>query len=142
MYRGGEKLAGFEVKEQSSTRDGTTYLRSPFKMEVGEFMVYKTKDREFDSMRKMIDTMQFPELTATRRPVQLRPAKHRRQPRQAEMSVYASSIKVLEKVLPFSDRIYFERNKQTDEARALCARRRQGVRADHAPGLHRRGPGR
>ncbi|HEY3420816.1 MAG TPA: U32 family peptidase [Methanomassiliicoccales archaeon] len=120
MYRGSEKLAGFEVKEQSSTRDGTVYLRSPFKMEVGEFTVYKTKDREFDSMRKMIDTMQFPELTATRRPVQLRPAKHRRQPRQAEMSVYASSLKVLEKVLPFSDRIYFERNKQIDEARAMC----------------------
>ena len=121
MYREGEKLAGFEVKEQSSTRDGTVYLRSPFKMEVGEFTVYKTKDREFDSMRKMIDTMQFPELTANRRPVQLRPAKHRRQSRQAEMSIYASSIKVLEKVLPFSDRVYFERNKQTDEARALCA---------------------
>lgn len=121
MYRGSEKLAGFEVKEQSSTRDGTVYLRSPFKMEVGEFTVYKTKDREFDSMRKLIEQMQFPDLTATRRPVQLRPAKHRRQPRQAEMSVYASSIKVLEKVLPFSDRIYFERNKQTDEARAMCA---------------------
>lgn len=119
MYRGSEKLAGFEVKEQSF-KDGTTYLCSPFKMEVGEFMVYKTKDREFDAMRKTIEAMQFPELTATRRPVQLRPAKHRRQPRQAEMSVYASSIKVLEKVLPYSDRIYFERNKQTDEARALC----------------------
>ena len=121
MYRGSEKLAGFEVKEMSTTRDGTAFLRSPFKMEVGEYTVYKTKDREFDSMRKMIDTMQFPELTATRRPVQLRPAKHRRQPRQAELSVYASSIKVLEKVLPYSDRVYFERNKQMDEARALCA---------------------
>jgi U32 family peptidase len=120
MYRGSEKLAGFEVKEQS-TRDGLTYLRSPFKMEVGEFTVYKTKDREFDSMRRMIDNMQFPDLTANRRPVQLRPAKHRRQPRQAEMSMYVSSMKVLEKVLPYADRIYFERNKQTDEARAMCA---------------------
>jgi putative protease len=118
-YNGSEKLAGFEVKEQSF-KDGMTYLKSPFKMELGEFQVYKTKDREFDALRKTIEAMQFPELTATRRPVQLRAPKHRRQTKRAEMSVYVSSIKVLEKVLPYSERIYFERNKQMDEARALC----------------------
>jgi putative protease len=121
MYQGGEKLAGFEVKEQSSTRDGTVYLRSPFRMEVGEFTVYKTKDREFDSMRKMIDTMQFPELTANRRPVQLRPASTGASRGRRRCPSTPRASRCWRRCCPSPTASISSGTSMMDEARALCA---------------------
>ncbi len=119
FYRNGEKKGGFEIKEIKDL-GGKAVSTSPFRLEMGEYEAYKTKDREFGGIEREIAALPFPSCQGKRRELEFSVPEVERQQRQADLSFYVSSLKSLEAVLPFSDRIYFEWNRQLGEAAAKC----------------------
>lgn len=119
FYRGDDKIGGFEVRSPEP-HDGGTLVRSPFRLELGEYMAYKTKDREFPEIERMISQVQLPTARAEPKrrgfslPVVQRPA------RKASLSAHLSSIRSLRSALPFVDRVYYEMDGHEEEARQMC----------------------
>lgn len=119
LYRDDVKVGGFTVRTVEK-KDGLLVLSPPFRVPRGEYQLYKTKDREFSSIERKIEAIEFPIDSAT---IKLRdfPIKaHKRNRTRGELSFYVSSLRSLEKVLPYADRVYFEWNKFYDEAKAMC----------------------
>ncbi len=121
LYRGDEKVGGFEVLGDGCEGDKLV-LRPPFRVPAGTYRLYKTKDREFDAFQREIDSIDFhsEQLTwSSKRQFPAKTGKHRGAAR-VELSFYVSSLKTLERVMPYADRIYFDWNSQFDEASKLC----------------------
>lgn len=119
LYRDGEKIGGFEV-EVIRKNDSEHILIPPFSLQDGKYFVYKTKDWEFLKIQEMIDAFPFRTTKAEERITKLELPSKKRQKSECELSFYISSIKSLQKILPYATRIYFEWNKQFDEAKRLC----------------------
>jgi putative protease len=119
FYQRGEKIGGFEVKRLDH-KDKATLLESPFNLPQGDYLAYKTKDREFEGIQKMVDGVKINPLRWNRRPVNFDMPSVSREGRKPEISFYVSSGSVMESVLPQADRIYFEMNKQWELAREIC----------------------
>jgi putative protease len=119
LYRGDVKAGGFTARTIEE-KDGSLVLNPPFKVPKGEYELYKTKDREFSSIEKIIDALEFPSESAEMKLRDFPVKAHRRDRTRGELSFYVSSLKSLEKVLPYADRVYFEWNKFYDEAKAAC----------------------
>lgn len=124
LYGGNEKVGGFEIKTIKKER-GYLILQPPFKIPKGMYQLYKTKDREFDSIQRMIDAFKFPQASGKMQPHTLHLTQAQRGRTKGELSFYASSLKTLETVLPYADRVYFEWNARFDEAAAIC--RKSGI---------------
>jgi len=121
LYDREEKVGGFELKTVEREKD-QLILHPPFKVPKGKYLLFKTKDREFDSIHRMIETMKFPTSSE-----QIDGMIHnfdvgrvKRPRRRGEYSFYVSSLKTLETVLPYADRVYFEWNSHFDEAMTMC----------------------
>ena len=120
FYRGEDKIGGFEVR--SPRREGEICaLTSPYRLELGEYSAYKTKDREFAALEAAIEEMPFPISKVQRRNVPWSMEKVERAPRVGEMSFYVSSIPCLKAVLPFADRVYFDLGPHVEEALKECS---------------------
>ena len=119
FYRGDEKIGGFEVRSPRQ-EDGLTVVGSPFRLEMGEYMAYKTKDREFPAIEKAISSIAFTTSPVRRRRTHLELPEVERTPRRGELSFYVSSIKSLEAVLPCADRVYFDAGPHLEEAMEVC----------------------
>ncbi|KQM11709.1 hypothetical protein AOA80_06660 [Methanomassiliicoccales archaeon RumEn M1] len=119
FYRGDEKVGGFEIRSPRP-HDGGTMVLSPFRLEMGEYEVYKTKDREFPSIERMISQVQLPtaRVEAKRRAFSLPTV--RRPARKATLSAHLSSIRSLRSTLPFVDRVYYEMDGHEGEAMGIC----------------------
>lgn len=121
FYKGVNKIGGFEVKKVSGGK-GAVKIESPFYLNPGDYVAYKTKDREFDAITEKLATVQLKGMRGKTKAVRLdRPTKVR-EARRPDLSFYASSVSVMEAVLPFADRIYFELNKQWEEAKDVCTK--------------------
>jgi len=121
LYQGGEKIGGFDLRPVDLK--GEYVLASPpFSSNEGEYAVYKTKDREFPAIMEMISRIRLQEREAVRRPIELPSKRTRRGERESELSFYVSSLSVLEAVLPYADRVYYDGSKQEDEALGMCDR--------------------
>jgi U32 family peptidase len=119
FYRGEEKVGGFEVK--GPRREGTaTILQSPFRLEEGEYAAYKTKDREFPKIEKMVSSLPFPSCQVQRHPVKFALPEVKRSPRKGELSFYISSVPALKAVLPYAQRIYVDGGPHVEEVREEC----------------------
>jgi putative protease len=119
FYRGDEKIGGFEVR--SPIREGDVrVLPCPYRLEMGDYTAYKTKDREFAAIEAAIREVPFPMSHVQRREVALPLKEMPRKPRQGELSFYVSSIPALKEVLPHAKRVYFDLGPHTDEALAEC----------------------
>ncbi|TQS83510.1 U32 family peptidase [Candidatus Methanomassiliicoccus intestinalis] len=117
FYRGADKVGGFEVRSVDF-KNGISKLTSPFRLEMGEYDVYKTKDREFNEIEKLI-SMDMRYTTAKRRWVDIPSKVANRRKKECKLSCYVSDIKSLKAVLPYSDRIYYDAP-NAEEARDLC----------------------
>ena len=119
FYRGDEKVGGFEVRSPT-LHDGGILVRSPFRLEMGEYTAYKTKDAEFTAIEELISQVQLPTARAEPRhrpfdlPTVERPA------RKASLSAHLSSIRSLRSALPFVDRVYYEMDGHEEEAAQMC----------------------
>ncbi|MEM2944668.1 MAG: peptidase U32 family protein [Methanomassiliicoccales archaeon] len=119
LYKNHEKIGGFEVKN-IRYQGGKTVLSLPLNVPDGRYFAYKTKDRTFDNISKIIGELEFEPIEPKINKVKLQIGKIKRHPRKCELSFYISSIKSLERVLKYATRIYFEGNKQFDGAKKLC----------------------
>lgn len=119
FYRGAEKAGGFEVKSPLK-QSGTTVVTSPFRLEMGEYSAYKTKDREFPGIEKTAAAVQFPVCQGRRRSPGFRLPEACRGKGEGKLSFYVSSLKALDAVLPQADRVYYEIGPEFDEAEGRC----------------------
>jgi putative protease len=117
LYKGLEKMGGFEVTAKM-IRDGE--LRCPFHLKDGRYSVHKTRDHEFRSIEASLDQLVLRPRQVTRSSISLRRLSVPRGPKHAELSAMVSSLKVLERIIPFVDRAYFELAPRMEEAEELC----------------------
>ncbi|QLH74015.1 MAG: U32 family peptidase [Methanomassiliicoccales archaeon] len=119
FYRGDEKVGGFLAREM--TRKGkATILRSPFYLAKGEYRAYKTKDREFDDIQAKIGSIDFGPMKVIRTPVHIDLPKVNRGSRKPQLSFYVSSASVMDVVLPYAERVYYEMGRHWEDAREVC----------------------
>ena len=134
LYSASQKVGGFELTGKDA--EGAGY-RVPFEVPEGPYLVYKTKDREFLSLERSLSSIRFaPKRIPGRPSVELQLPGASRSTTEAELSAFVSSLKVLESVLPFVDRVYYEWAERTDEARQLC----EGSAVEFVPMLPRVAP--
>jgi putative protease len=119
FYRDGQKIGGFEVRSPRR-EDGMTVVGSPFRLEMGEYMAYKTKDRDFPAIEKEIGAITFPASQVKRRRTRLDLPSVERPPRRGDLSFYVSSIQSLEAILPCASRVYFDAGPHLKEAIEIC----------------------
>ena len=119
LYLDDKKVGGFDLRPSDLV--GSDVIASPpFGMRDGEYYGYKTKDREFPGFNDLINKYKFKEASAERMTVDLPSKRLRRKEVSSELSFYVSSVAVLRSVLPYADRIYYDGNKQAEEAEVLC----------------------
>jgi putative protease len=118
LYRGDEKVGGFEVKGGP----GALSLPIPFPLPDGAYAVYKTKDRGFDAIERSLSGLSFAEQAVGRRDLPFGTPAVERGRRWAEVSAYVSSLKALQQVVEHVDRVYYEWGPRFDEARSACAK--------------------
>lgn len=119
LYRQDEKVGGFGI-QKVEREQGFMILRPPFKLPKGGYQVYKTKDREFDSIKKQITGMTLPPVSRKIKIRRFSSKSIHRYPTRGELSFYVSSLKSLEAVTPYADRVYFDWNNQFPDAYAMC----------------------
>jgi len=116
LHRNGEKIGGFEIKEEM----GHIGYRVPFTLKSGEYEVYKTKDASFSAIEGVIRSIPFRIGTVPRADVRIPLKESKRRPHPPELSAYVTSLKTMEAVLPFVDRVYFELSNDWEEAKKMC----------------------
>ncbi|MEI6796089.1 MAG: U32 family peptidase, partial [Methanomassiliicoccales archaeon] len=121
IYSRGEKSGGF-LMDRSRERDGVLYLRPPFRVEVGAYEAYKTRDRELALLEVQLSKEQLPSADIPEASLALTFPRAERAPGRPLLSFYVNSVGVLKAVLPFADRIYYEQGKGWEEAEDLCQR--------------------
>ena len=112
IYKGEQKLGGFKA--------GDAMGNVPFRIPDGIYEIYRTYDPRIDVIKNGLSpTPKF--AGKTKRPPAAKFAEGiPRKKRKADISFYVSSLKVLEAVKGFADRIYFERNDENAEAMEIC----------------------
>jgi len=119
LYRSGKKLGGLEIKDiDRCGRDSAFSV--PFEIDDGEYLIYKTKDAYFDSVRQIVSTLEFPRLEGSIKRLKYDQLSSKRRRSGRELSFYISSLKSLDKALPYASRIYFEWNRYKEDARSMC----------------------
>ena len=114
IFRGDEKVGGFKV----GTLDLITV---PFKIPDGTYDIYRTYDPRIDEVKNLIGGA--PRLNgSTQRPnvEGTVPARNPHRDSVPDRSFYVSGMKVLDAVLPYADRVYFEWGPHMAEAREAC----------------------
>ena len=120
LYRNSEKIGGFSLKHIKKT-DGICTLRNPpFRIRSGKYQLYKTKDHEFASIKRMINKLKLPTITHNKNFKTFNFTPKKRSRTSGELSFYLTSLKALETVIPYADRVYFEWNNNFNEAQVIC----------------------
>jgi putative protease len=119
LYRKDEKVGGFGI-HNVDRENGFVILHPPFKLPKGEYQVYKTKDRVFDSIQKRITVMTLPPAFGKTEVRRFSLAPICRDAARGDLSFYVSSLKSLEAVIPYADRVYFDWNNRFPDAYAMC----------------------
>lgn len=117
IFRGDTKVGGFKVVE-------TNPILVPFKIPDGDYEIYRTYDPRIDEVKNLIG--KAPKLTGTTSrhvPNDTVPPRHPHRDMVPERSFYVNSLKVLDAVLPYADRVYFEWGPRLDDARRMCGTR-------------------
>ena len=114
LYQDGVKVGGFKLASVGRAA-------CPFDIPDGTYEVYRTYDPRIDEIKNLIgDAPRFTGDTQ-RKTVKLPPLKCDKPSRKLpEMSFYVASVRNLEAVLPYADRVYYETGKSFDEARSIC----------------------
>ena len=119
LYSKDKKVGGFEIEDHDSSTDEVR-AKIPFQIQNGTYEAYKTKDRTFDHIENDIAAMEVMELPINRNEINMDLDGSKREERDPEISCYLTSLKAIEKVSPYAERIYFEWGPKWEEARGLC----------------------
>ena len=113
IFKGKEKVGGFKVSSL-----GTATV--PFKVDNGKYEIYRTYDPRIDEIKNLIG--EVPELKGKkeRKPYTVNVKKTDRKAKDPDVSIYVSSLKVLNEVVNNADRIYFDLNDSTEPAGKIC----------------------
>ena len=113
IFKGEEKIGGFKVSN-------TGRITVPFGIRDGTYEIYRTYDPRIDEIKNIFSDV--PKFTGTKKEekAKFEPKVVPREKRRADLSFYVSSLKVLNNVMRYADRIYFEMNGDTEEAKRLC----------------------
>lgn len=119
LYRFGEKTGGFEIRDIE--KEGNfSIISAPFRVDDGDYLVYKTRDAEFDRINQAVNSMEFPQEEGGRRKLEFRLPLSERKASKRELSFYVSSLKSLEKIIRYATRVYFEWNRYQGDAKSMC----------------------
>jgi putative protease len=113
IFRGEEKIGGFKVSNPGR-------ITIPFRINDGTYDIYRTYDPRIDEIKNIFSDV--PKFSGTKRPADARfePKVTVRTERRPELSFYVSSVKVLKAVMKYADRIYFEMNRESEDAKMIC----------------------
>ena len=114
IFDGDTKIGGFKILNDSKT------VTSPFTIPDGRYDIYRTYDPRIDEVKNLIGKP--PRLTGDTKMsrVKVQMPKAERERKTAELSFYVSTIKVMNAVLPYADRIYYD-GKDWEEAYKICS---------------------
>jgi len=114
IFKGEEKIGGLKVSSAGSR------LTVPFSIPDGHYEIYRTYDPRIDEIKNIFS--EVPRFTGTKTIGESRfePKVVVRGKKETELSFYVSSVKVLNAVKGYADRVYFESNDETDDAKAIC----------------------
>lgn len=114
LYSGDEKIGGFKISSVGK-------CASPFAVPDGTYDIYRTYDPRIDEIKNLVgEPPRFSGTTARKKVrIPLRTS-DRKSIKLPEMSFYVNSVRNLEAVSPFADRVYYEMNDSLAEARELC----------------------
>lgn len=113
IFDGDVKVGGFKVTEMDP-------IRIPFKIPDGKYQLYRTYDPRIDVVKNLIGNTPKLDGKTPRPHVEVKPEKLPHRDRKPQYSVYVNSIKTLDAVLPYADRVYFERGERSQEAKEAC----------------------
>lgn len=113
VYSGDEKIGGFKVTRPSGE------ILSPFRIDDGTYDLYRTYDPRLDVVKNMIGKPPKLEGNTKMPKKSVHFSDSARKKRKADLSFYVSSIKVLEKIIDFADRIYYDGN-EIAKAKEIC----------------------
>ena len=119
IFSGDTKIGGFKILS-----DGNT-ITSPFPIPDGRYDIYRTYDPRIDEVKNLIGKP--PKLTGDtkRSHVKVPLPSSSRTKSKAELSFYVSTMKVLDKVIDYADRIYYD-GKDWKEAYEVCKSKGKG----------------
>lgn len=114
IFSGDEKIGGFKLSN-------TGKVTVPFKMPDGTYEIYRTYDPRLDVIKNIVGEPPKFDGKAKRMPVHATfPDPIRRTSKKPELSFYVNSLKNLDAVLKYADRIYFDLNDHIEDARKMC----------------------
>ena len=118
VFKGETKAGGFKVSNPGR-------ITVPFSIGDGTYEIYRTYDPRIDEIKNIFSDV--PKLTGTKTmdASKFEPKIVPRERRRAELSFYVSSMKVLNTVLRYADRIYFDMNDDAPSAKAICENARK-----------------
>lgn len=115
LFRGDEKVGGFRISD-------TVKVTAPFSIPNGMYDVYRTYDPRIDAIKNSLEPV--PPLTGKtkRKKSKGTPQRNRavRNKGTPELSFYLSSVRNLEAVSKYADRVYFEMGGNSEEAEEIC----------------------
>ncbi|MCQ2069715.1 MAG: U32 family peptidase [archaeon] len=114
IYDGEQKIGGFKITAPGKNA-------SPFHIPDGTYEVFRTFDPRIDEIKNLVGEAPRFDGTTERRQMHVPMKDIERTPiDMPELSFYLGSIRNLEAVLPYADRVYFEMNDNLAEAREIC----------------------
>lgn len=113
LFNGDSKAGGFKVLSEGST------ITSPFALADGEYDVYRTYDPRIDEVKNLVGKP--PKLLGDmkRCKAKVNTPKVERAKAGAKLSFYVSSMKLLDAVIPYADRIYYD-GEDYEKAAEIC----------------------
>ncbi len=120
IFKGDAKIGGFKVNGIGS---GVT---SPFAINDGTYDVYRTFDPRIDVVKNLIGKPPKLEGDTKRCKVKINTPRVERDKAGSKLSFYVSSLKVLEAVLPFADRIYYDSD-DIEKAAEMCSGKKKEI---------------
>ena len=113
IFDGDAKIGGFKILNEG------TEVTSPFKIPDGRYDIYRTYDPRIDVIKNLVGKP--PKFTGDTKKckVDVNIPRIERSRTIPSLSFYVSAPKVLEAVLPYADRIYYD-GKDFESARELC----------------------
>lgn len=113
IFRGKDKIGGFKVSSLGK-------VTIPFKIDNGRYDIYRTYDPRIDEIKNLVGDAPTLKGATKRASFRLDLQSSERTPKRPELSFYISSLKVLDAVLEYADRVYFDMNENLERARSLC----------------------
>ena len=121
LFRGNEKVGGFSL-----LTEGTAVI--PFAIPNGDYELYRTYDPRIDEVKNTFG--QIPKFTGSVKRCEKKvdlPRIDRQEVANVELSFYVSTLKMLETVLPYADRIYYDGADITAAAELCAAKKKELV---------------